>query len=163
MTQQALIAYSVGLLGLILVKILAPGFYSRQDIRTPVKIGLLVLVATQLANLAFVPWLGHAGLALSVGTGACLNATLLWVGLHRRGALPNSAWPKYLGQLLLALVPFSLLLYFAASSHDWIALQSSPWLRIGLVGAWLTGAAVVYFAALALVGIRWQKFLRHAK
>jgi putative peptidoglycan lipid II flippase len=163
MTQRALAAYGVGLIGLILVKILAPGFYSRQDIRTPVKIGLLVLVATQLANLVFVPWLGHAGLALSVGAGACLNAALLWVGLHQRGALPSAAWLKYLGQLLLALIPFALLLYYAATAHNWIALQSSPWIRVGLLATWLAAAAVVYFTALWLVGIRWQKFLRHAK
>jgi putative peptidoglycan lipid II flippase len=163
MTQRALAAYGVGLIGLILVKILAPGFYSRQDIRTPVKIGLLVLVATQLANLVFVPWLGHAGLALSIGAGACLNAALLWLGLHRRGALPSAAWLKYLGQLLLALIPFALLLYYAATAHDWIALQSSPWIRVGLLATWLAAAAVVYFAALWLVGIRWQKFLRLAK
>ncbi|QWE14293.1 murein biosynthesis integral membrane protein MurJ [Polynucleobacter sp. AP-Sving-400A-A2] len=163
MTQRALAAYGVGLIGLILVKILAPGFYSRQDIRTPVKIGLLVLVATQLANLVFVPWLGHAGLALSVGAGACLNAALLWIGLHRRSALPRFPWLKYLGQLLLALIPFALLLYYAATAHHWIALQSSPWIRVGLLTAWLAAAAVVYFSALWLVGIRWQKFLRHAK
>jgi putative peptidoglycan lipid II flippase len=163
MTQRALAAYGVGLIGLILVKILAPGFYSRQDIRTPVKIGLLVLVATQLANLVFVPWLGHAGLALSVGTGACLNAALLWFGLHQRGALPNSGWIKYLGQLFFALIPFAAVLFYAAGTHNWIALQTEPWLRIGLVGLWLGLAAIVYFTSLGLVGIRWQKFLRHAK
>ena len=163
MTQRALAAYGVGLIGLILVKILAPGFYSRQDIRTPVKIGLVVLIATQLANLVFVPWLGHAGLALSIGTGACLNATLLWVGLHRRGALPSSAWAKYFGQLLLALIPFAAVLFYAAGAHNWIELQAQPWLRIGLLAAWLAIAAIVYFASLGLVGIRWQKFLRHAK
>ncbi|MEN9379407.1 MAG: hypothetical protein RJB15_1085 [Pseudomonadota bacterium] len=163
MTQRALAAYGVGLIGLILVKILAPGFYSRQDIRTPVKIGLVVLIATQLANLVFVPWLGHAGLALSVGTGACLNAALLWIGLSKRGALPNAAWLKYLGQLLLALIPFSAVLLYAASTHNWIALQAEPWTRIGLLALWLTAAALVYFVSLALVGIRWQKFLRHAK
>jgi putative peptidoglycan lipid II flippase len=68
-----------------------------------------------------------------------------------------------LGQLLLALIPFGFLLHYAATSHDWIALQSSPWIRVGLLAAWLAVAAVVYFAALGLVGIRWQKFLRHAK
>ncbi|MBU3613612.1 murein biosynthesis integral membrane protein MurJ [Polynucleobacter sp. Latsch14-2] len=163
MTQRALAAYGVGLIGLILVKILAPGFYSRQDIRTPVKIGLLVLVVTQLANLVFVPWLGHAGLALSIGVGACLNASLLWIGLSKRGALPNASWGKYLGQLCVALIPFGMLLYYAANAHDWIALQINPWIRIGLLACWLSAAAVIYFATLGLVGIRWQKFLRHAK
>ena len=163
MTQRALAAYGVGLIGLILVKILAPGFYSRQDIRTPVKIGLLVLVATQLANLVFVPWFGHAGLALSIGLGACLNATLLWVGLSKRGALPSASWLQYLSQLFFALIPFAGVLYYAAHFHNWIALQSTPWWRISLLALWLGVAAVVYFAALGLVGIRWQKFLRHAK
>jgi len=110
-----------------------------------------------------VPWLGHAGLALSVGAGACLNAALLWLGLYRRGALPSSAWTKYLVQLLLALIPFTAVLFYAAGAHNWIELQAQPWLRIGLLAAWLGAAGVVYFAFLGLVGIRWQKFLRHAK
>jgi putative peptidoglycan lipid II flippase len=95
MTQQALAAYGVGLIGLILIKILAPGFYARQDIRTPVRIALLVLISTQLANIVLVPLLGHTGLALSVGLGACLNAALLWIGLHRRGAIAAGfGWAK---------------------------------------------------------------------
>ncbi|CAM3730546.1 murein biosynthesis integral membrane protein MurJ [Polynucleobacter brandtiae] len=163
MTQRALAAYGIGLIGLILIKILAPGFYSRQNIRTPVKIGLLVLVATQLANLVFVPWLGHAGLALSIGVGACLNAALLWIGLHRLGALPNAAWLKYLSQLLFALIPFTIVLYYGASSHNWISLQSTPWLRIGILSLWLAASAITYFLALGLIGIRWQKFLRLTK
>ena len=84
-TQHAVTAYGVGLIGLVLVKILAPGFYARQDIRTPVKIGIVVLVGTQLMNLVFVPIFAHAGLALAIGLGACLNALLLFVGLRRKG------------------------------------------------------------------------------
>jgi putative peptidoglycan lipid II flippase len=85
MTSHALISYGIGLIGLIVVKILAPGFYARQDIRTPVKIALTVMIATQLLNLVFVPLFAHAGLALSVGLGACVNALLLFIGLRRRG------------------------------------------------------------------------------
>jgi putative peptidoglycan lipid II flippase len=77
MTGQALVAYSVGLVGLILVKVLAPGFYARQNIRTPVKIGIITLLTTQLMNLAFIYPLRHAGLALAIGLGACFNAGLL--------------------------------------------------------------------------------------
>jgi putative peptidoglycan lipid II flippase len=68
-----------------------------------------------------------------------------------------------LGQLLLALIPFAAVLFYAANAHNWIALQAEPWTRIGLLALWLTIAALIYFGALALVGIRWQKFLRHAK
>jgi putative peptidoglycan lipid II flippase len=164
MTRQALAAYGVGLIGLILVKILAPGFYSRQDIRTPVKIALFVLVFTQLANIVLVPLFAHAGLALSVGLGACLNAGLLWFGLRQRGALPVAAgWLKYFGQLIIGLLPLGFLLFYGAHAHDWLALQANPLIRIGLLGLWLAGAAIVYFLSLWLVGLRWQNFLRHAK
>jgi len=60
------VAYSIGLIGMILVKILAPGFYAQQNVRTPVKIGILTLIATQLMNLAFIGSLRHAGLALAI-------------------------------------------------------------------------------------------------
>ncbi|EPB4451291.1 murein biosynthesis integral membrane protein MurJ, partial [Pseudomonas aeruginosa] len=83
MTQRALVAYSVGLLGIILVKVLAPGFYAQQNIRTPVKIALFTLVSTQLMNLAFIGPLQHAGLALSIGLAACLNAGLLYWQLRK--------------------------------------------------------------------------------
>jgi putative peptidoglycan lipid II flippase len=66
MTRNALEAYSIGLLGLILVKVLAPGFYARQNVGTPVRIAVLTLVATQLMNLVFVWQLRHAGLALAI-------------------------------------------------------------------------------------------------
>jgi putative peptidoglycan lipid II flippase len=83
-TRDALIAYSIGLLGLILVKVLAPGFYARQNIRTPVKIAVISLLATQVMNVIFA-WgldMQHAGLALSIGLAACLNALLLYRGLR---------------------------------------------------------------------------------
>ncbi|MCV4600319.1 lipid II flippase MurJ, partial [Escherichia coli] len=85
-TVWALMGYGVGLLGLVGVKVLAPGFYARQDIRTPVKIGIVVLGLTQAMNAAFVPFIGHAGLALSIGVAAVVNASWLLHGLRRRGA-----------------------------------------------------------------------------
>jgi putative peptidoglycan lipid II flippase len=85
-TRSALVAYSVGLIGLILVKVLAPGFYARQNIRTPVRIAIFTLVATQGMNLIFIGWLKHAGLALSIGLASCLNAALLFRGLRAQEA-----------------------------------------------------------------------------
>jgi putative peptidoglycan lipid II flippase len=97
MTQQALVAYSVGLIALILVKVLAPGFYARQNIRTPVKIGLLTLLATQLMNLAFIWSLRHAGLALSISLAAWLNAGLLFWKLRQQGTYrPMPGWALFL-------------------------------------------------------------------
>ncbi len=91
MTQRALVAYSVGLMGLIVVKVLAPGFYSRQDIKTPVKIAIVTLIMTQLMNLAFIGPLKHAGLSLSIGLAACLNAGLLYWQLRKQGYLHTAA------------------------------------------------------------------------
>jgi putative peptidoglycan lipid II flippase len=89
---QPLMAYAVGLLGLILVKILAPAFYARQDIRTPVRIAVGVLIATQLLNLRVRAAAGQvAGLALSIGAGACLNAAFLFTGLRRSGTYVAAA------------------------------------------------------------------------
>ena len=94
--------YGVGLIGLVAVKILAPGFYARQDMRTPVKIAIGVLVLTQFLNLLFVPFFGHAGLALSIGCGALVNAAFLFFGLRRRGAyVPSPGWGPFILRVLL--------------------------------------------------------------
>ncbi|STQ80086.1 Probable peptidoglycan biosynthesis protein MurJ [Hafnia alvei] len=98
MTQRALIAYSVGLMGLILVKVLAPGFYSRQNIKTPVKIAIATLILTQLMNLAFIGPLKHAGLSLSIGLAACLNASLLYWQLRKqKNVYPSAGLDSLLG------------------------------------------------------------------
>lgn len=154
-TSVALVGYAVGLLGLIAVKILAPGFYAQQDLKTPVKIAVLVLVATQLANLALVPWLKHAGLAWSISLGACANAALLLVGLRRRGIYRlQPGWAGFLGRLAVALAALAALLWFADSRIDWIALHARWWLRAGLLAAVIAAAVVVYFGVLALLGLR---------
>ena len=99
MTREALVAYSAGLLGLIMVKVLAPGFYARQNIRTPVKIAIFTLFATQLMNLAFVWKLQHAGLALAIGLGACINAGLLYYQLRRHKIFqPQPGWADFPAQ-----------------------------------------------------------------
>src|SRR6185295_3639228 len=89
----ALVAYSFGLVGMILVKILAPGFYARQNVATPVKIGIVTLVLTQGMNFAFVGPFRHAGLALAIGLGACLNAFLLFYLLKKKQIyVPQPGW-----------------------------------------------------------------------
>ncbi|HQO17456.1 MAG TPA: murein biosynthesis integral membrane protein MurJ, partial [Methylotenera sp.] len=111
MTEQALIAYSVGLLGLILVKILAPGFYARQNVKTPVKIAIFTLVLTQVMNLLFVFVLDlrHAGLALAIGLGACANASLLYYYLRQTDVFqPQAGWRVFLFKLAAALAVMGL-------------------------------------------------------
>ncbi len=163
MTQHALAAYGVGLIGLIMVKILAPAYYSRQDIKTPVKIAIRVLVLTQIANIILVPWLNHAGLALSIGLGACLNAYLLWRGLHKLELLKkNAGWLKFFGRLFLALIVIAIIFYLGAHQHDWLALRESPMIRIGLLGAWLSFAGAAYLGILWITGFRTKDFLYKA-
>jgi putative peptidoglycan lipid II flippase len=161
-TQHAVTAYGVGLIGLILVKILAPGFYARQDIRTPVKIGVVVLIATQLMNLIFVPIFAHAGLALAIGLGACINAAMLFVGLRMRGVYrPKAGWMLFGLRLALGLAALGVFLYFTEARFDWIALRAEPARRIGALAAIVGGGASIYFLALFVGGMRPRHFRRH--
>ncbi|MHB1590201.1 MAG: murein biosynthesis integral membrane protein MurJ [Sulfuricella sp.] len=161
MTREALLAYSLGLLGLIMVKVLAPGFYARQNIRTPVKIALFTLFATQMMNLAFIWQLKHAGLALSIGLGACLNAGLLFYHLRRHDIYhPQPGWLKFFLQVTAALAVMAGVLWFAMGAEQ-------AWLKGGIVSrvvhlSWTVAAgAAAYFAALALFGVRIKDFIRH--
>jgi putative peptidoglycan lipid II flippase len=164
MTQRALIAYSVGLLGIILVKVLAPAFYARQDIRTPVRIGLLTLAMTQVMNVLFVfvlP-LAHAGLALSIGLAACLNAGLLFWKLRARDFYqPQPGWGRFVVKLLVAVLAMALVLlgclYLMPAWSEGDMLQRL--LRLG--GLVLVGV-VAYFGSLLLLGFRLRDFSRRA-
>jgi putative peptidoglycan lipid II flippase len=164
MTAQALIAYGVGLIGLIVVKILAPGFYAKQDIRTPVKIAVGVLVVSQLMNVAFVPWIAHAGLALSVGLGACLNAIFLFTGLRRKGIYtPRPGWGMFFVKLAAALFLMGGVGLWSAGKVDWLAMHAHPLLRLGALGAVIAACVITYFGALLVMGFRPQDFKRIAK
>jgi putative peptidoglycan lipid II flippase len=165
MTQQALIAYSLGLLGLILVKILAPGFYARQNIKTPVKIALFTLTITQLMNVlfVFVLQLQHAGLALAIGLGACVNASLLYYHLRKANIYqPQPGWIIFLAKLALALRVMGAALYFAMG-------DSSAWLDFGLMKRLLYIAGLVtlggasYFATLMLLGFHPRDYMRRVE
>ncbi len=158
MTRDALAAYSIGLLGLILVKVLAPGFYARQNVRTPVKIALITLLVTQLLNLALIGWLKHAGLALSIGLAACLNAVLLYRGLRRHGIYtPQPGWTIFCCKLLLALATMGGVLWFGGgNSSDWLHWTlGERLLRLSML---VVAGAATYFATLAMAGFRLRHF-----
>ena len=160
-TALALRGYGVGLIGLIGVKILAPGFYARQDIRTPVTIAVIVLVLTQAMNLVFVPLFAHAGLALSVSLGATINAIWLFVGLKRGGwYTPAPGWARFALTVFGATVALGGVLAFASWRIDWFGLVGREGVRVGWLAASLAGAAVVYFGVLLAAGIRPRDFAR---
>jgi putative peptidoglycan lipid II flippase len=165
MTKTALMAYSLGLLGLILVKVLAPGFYSRQNIKTPVKIAIFTLIVTQLMSVFFVFGLDlkafkHAGLALAIGLGACVNAGLLFYHLRKDGFYQAQAgWSVFIIKLIIAVTIMGLAIYFAAGDEqlwlDYTLIEK----MLRLVGLLLLGV-VTYFGVLWIVGIRVQDFMR---
>ena len=160
MTREALVAYSVGLVGMILVKILAPGFYARQNVVTPVKIGIATLVATQLMNLAFIGPFRHAGLALSIGLGACLNAGLLYYHLRRHAIYtPQPGWRAFLAKLGAALLVMGGALHLLMGSGAW--WLAAGWQQRAPALATLTVAGILlYGGTLFALGMRWRDFSR---
>ena len=157
-TSHALVGYSVGLIGMLAVKVLAPAFYARQDIRTPVKIGIITLLATQVMNLLFVFWLQHAGLALAIGLGACLNSAILYHLLRKRSLYqPEPGWGMFLAKIAVALLGLGLVLWFGMGSQQhWLTTQG--WARI-IHLTWLVLAGIAaYFTVLWLLGFRLRDF-----
>ncbi|MCO7261970.1 murein biosynthesis integral membrane protein MurJ [Dickeya zeae] len=162
MTQRALVAYSIGLMGLILVKVLVPGFYARQDIKTPVKIGIVTLVMTQLMNLMFIGPLQHAGLSLSIGLASCINAGLLFWQLRRQRLFaPQPGWTMFLVKMVTAVVVMSLVLLA-------LNLWMPPWSQGNMTERLLRLLVVVvvgagsYFTSLAVLGFRPKDFSRRS-
>ncbi len=160
-TVLALTGYGAGLMGLVGVKVLAPGFYAQMDIRTPVRIAITVLGLTQLFNLILVPWLAHAGLALSIGLAALVNAGWLLTGLRKRGSYtPAPGWWGFGLRVALASAVMGALLVAASLQIDWIGLQARSGWRVLLMALVLTAAALTYFATLLLSGVSLRQFAR---
>lgn len=160
MARLSLMAYAMGLPAFVLIKVLAPGYYSRLDTSTPVKIGVIAMLANMLLNLALVvPWVladvpgPHAGLALATSLSAYLNAGLLFVGLRRQGFLePLPGWGRLASQTAVALLVMAVCLLLLTPELDrwdtWRAWQRA----VGLTGVIATGAGA-YVLALAAQGL----------
>ncbi len=162
MTRHALVAYAVGLVGLILVKVLAPGFYARQNVRTPVKIAIATLAVTQLLNIPLVHWLDHAGLALAISLGACFNAGWLWLLMWRSGDYrPEVGWAAFLLKLAVALYLMGGAIWYAMGREaSWFEIDATARaLRLALV---ILAGTTAYFVSLWVMGLRLRDFTRHA-
>jgi putative peptidoglycan lipid II flippase len=159
----ALQGYGVGLLGIVAVKVLAPAFYAKQDLRTPVRIAIVVLVVTQLLNLVLVPRLGHAGLALSIGLAGLVNALWLLVGLRRLGSYtPTPGWAVFGLKLAVATAAMTAWLVWAAGRMAWTSELTQEASRAGWLAVCMVVAAAIYFGLLALMGLRLRQFVRRA-
>ena len=161
MTRNALVGYAVGLAGIILVKVLAPGFYARQNIRTPVKVAIATLVVTQVLNAVFVPFFKHAGLSLAISVGACFNAAWLWWLMRRSGAyVPEPGWGGFLFKLVVALyVMGGALWYSMGSEASWFEISATT--RAAKLAWVIFAGTAAYFASLWLMGLRPRDFSRH--
>ncbi|MEJ2509722.1 MAG: murein biosynthesis integral membrane protein MurJ [Gammaproteobacteria bacterium] len=165
MASLSLMAYSAGLLGFMGVKILAPGYYARQDTRTPVRIAVVAMLTNIVLNVAFAAPMAynhipgaHAGLALATSIAAFVNAGLLLRGLRRAGVYrPGTGWGRVAAQVLVANgIMLALLLYLRGELAEWSAWGTSQRAAhlLGLIAA----AAGAYFAALWLLGVRLRQF-----
>jgi putative peptidoglycan lipid II flippase len=166
MTMYALMAYSWGLLGFSLVKVLAPGYFARQDTRTPVRVGLIALGVNMAINVTVVlpaKYFGfpypHILIATSTCISAAVNTTLLWYGLKRIGVFKaRPGWGALLARVLLANAGMAaLLLWLGGDLQSWMSL--SPWGRAGRLALCILAAAAAYFAMLLVSGAR----LRHLR
>jgi len=162
MSRQSLMAYSLGLLSFILIKVLAPGYYSRQDTRTPVRIAVIAMVANMVMNIILVFPLAHAGLALATSLSATLNAFLLYRGLRREGVYqPEAGWPLLILRGVLASAVMGGLLYWGVGDlASW--LGGATWDKVWRLLLWVLAGVGSYFAALALLGIGPRHFRNSA-
>ena len=160
--RLSLMAFAVGLFPFILIKVLAPGYYARQDTRTPVKIGVAAMLSNIVLNLALIVPLAHAGLALATSLSAFLNAGLLFYGLRRSAVFrAGPGWGLFWLQVAAAATTMILvLLWLVPPMAAW--LGAAAWPRIGwLLGAIAAGAAA-YFAVLLALGMRPRHVLGRA-
>lgn len=156
-TSMAVVGYSVGLLGLIAIKIVAPAFYARKDIRTPVRVAFWSLVVVQLVNLGSVPLFAQAGLALSVGLGSLFNASrLLWILRQRGHYQTESGWGLYLLRILVASAVMGGALWYGQLGWDWTAISWTT-RAVGVLVMVLT-AILIYFGTLWVLGWRWREY-----
>jgi putative peptidoglycan lipid II flippase len=161
MARLSLMAYAFGLLGFTLVKVLAPGYFARQDTRTPVRIGIISLVTNMALNVAIVvPWVRmgwdgpHTGLAVATSVAAFLNAGLLYRGLRRAGVLtPQPGWAKFTLQVTVSTLVMAMLIDYTLPPLD-VWLGASVLERCAMLTAQVGGGALAYCACLFATGLR---------
>ncbi|MDO9196705.1 murein biosynthesis integral membrane protein MurJ [Rhodoferax sp.] len=157
----ALMGWGVGLIGIVAIKVLAPGYYANHDTKTPLTIAVAVLVITQQLNIALVPVFAHAALTLSIGIGAMINAGWLLVGLLQRGSYkPEPGWGVFVLQVIAACALLTVFLMWANNAVSWTQLRSESFKRILLLALVLIGSGAIYFASIWATGLKLRQFLR---
>jgi len=167
LSSLSLMAYSSGLMGFILVKVFAPGFYARQDTKTPVKIGIKAMVANMGLNIIFAVPLymmefkgAHTGLALATAVSAYLNAYLLYRALRKENHYqPLSGWPILLVQILTACsVMTAVLIWLNEPINVWTQWDALS--RVWHLSLYIAAGFISYLATLLLTGVKIKTFIR---
>lgn len=165
MSAAALQALSGGILAFMMIKVFAPGYFSRQDTRTPVKIGITAMVANMVFNLILVLGfdMAHVGLSLASTLSAFLNAGLLYWGLHKRGVYRlEKHWVPVLARYLAAnAVMAGVLLAITPGMDWWTDHQHGNWIKVAYILGICAAGALSYFAALFAVGFRLREIRHH--
>lgn len=156
----SLMAYGLGLLPFIFIKVLAPGYFARQDTKTPVKIGIIAMATNMVLNIILMIQLAHVGLALATSLSAALNAGLLYSGLRKQGVYqPVAGWGLFVLKLLLANAGLMLMLFWfsfdPAEWYDW-----TVWQRAKTLFLIITAAAASYFIVLTAMGINIKSLIQ---
>lgn len=159
MARQSLMAFAIGIAPFMLVKILAAGFYAKQDMRTPVRVGVVAMVTNTLLNILFIWPLAHAGIALATSLAALVNTACLFYLLQRRGFYhPRTGWKAFSARLFMTNAVLAAWLWVGAGDlATWIA-QPTLW-RIEHLLLLLGSSAVLYVGLLWLTGVRLQHLL----
>ena len=165
MATLSLRAYAVGLIAFMLIKVLAPGFFARQDMRTPVRIGVIAMATNMVLNLLFVVplhfyWqIGHVGLAAATSVSAFLNALLLFIFLRKQGIYkPSNQWKKFMLSLTSSVTLMLLVLiylgHWLGALDQTLWQQMTWWQRSGNIVALCATGFLVYAGALLATGFR---------
>ena len=155
----SLVAYSVGVLAFVMIKVLAPGFYAQQNIKTPVKIAAFAVLCNIALSLLLIGPLKHAGLALAISLAAWINACLLGVTLWRKNIYqPNRGWIMFLLRVLLAVLVMAFVIFVFRGKDD-VWLNASLGVRIWQLIKVISFAGIAYFVARYVLGLRPHQML----
>ncbi len=159
MSAKSLRAYSFGLIGLALVKVLAPGFYAKQDTKTPVKIGVISMIANVILALLLVSPFKHVGLATAFSLSACLNAILLlWLLLRLGLYKPQAGWSAYMLRLVIASVAMGLVVYLVSGDVQDL-IDSTLFQRISKLAFWIVIGMTSFVILSYAMGLRIKHLL----
>jgi putative peptidoglycan lipid II flippase len=159
MSSLSLTAFALGIVPFMLVKILASGFYAKQDLRTPVRIGVIAMIANIIFNCIFIWPLAHAGIALATSCAAVINSGFLFYFLRKRGLYqPREGWKFFMSRILLANATIGAWLWLSSGSLKEWSTNPALW-RISHLLILFGTAILFYFCVLWISGVRFHHLL----